>query len=129
MSTTTSHPDQRRYCDREYHGNGSGAEADRYCQDYHWVNLPAAVTSPADRWVAARVELAQAVAAGATGGRLMTLRTAEFEAWYSAAEVALRQEDPGAVLKDYPDSDWEFCHADGAGLTPQEAAAWVTTGT
>lgn len=40
MSTTTKHPQQRRYCDRDDHGTGTDAEADRWCYDYHLVVQP-----------------------------------------------------------------------------------------
>lgn len=46
MSTTT-HPQQRLYCDRDDHGTGSDVEADRHCETHHWVRLPAGMTPPA----------------------------------------------------------------------------------
>jgi hypothetical protein len=56
--TDTKHPQQRRYCDRDDHGTGDDQAADRWCYDYHRVQMPrvpapAAERPPVREWLAA----------------------------------------------------------------------------
>lgn len=84
--------------------------------------------TPQNCWLAARSNLALAVARGETGGRLLNFRALEFKAWQDATDAALDEERPGTGLLDFPAEDVEFLHADAAGLTPPEAATWLTAG-
>lgn len=94
--------------------------------DTTWPFAGPVDATPQNRWLAARSNLALAVARGETGGRLLNFRALEFKAWQSATDAALDEERPGASLNDWPAEDAEFLHADAAGLTPPEAAAWLT---
>lgn len=79
--------------------------------------------TPQNCWLAARHNLTLAETRGVTGGRLLHFESLEFQAWVGWLEVAIREEIPGAVLKDWPDDDIDFLHE--GDMTPPEAAAWM----
>jgi hypothetical protein len=55
MTQDARHPDQRRYCDRDDHGSGDDAAADRWCYEHHNVKLPV-VTADQDDYPDAQYE-------------------------------------------------------------------------